>query len=418
MIRGNYWWIYCRDDGVEWWHRARGVSEPLAKGSCKEISEVPAPDSAEFVLCVPGESVRIHRVRVPTRNRRKVIANINFALEDKLLHDADQYHLVPIIDSGKPEMISVAVISKSYLDEFIECFREREWVLRYLAPDYFYIPAPDDQSWLLDVSTVPFLLSMPDINSGSIITGELNSQAPGGLLLALESSPLPSGRLFVRVTDEEQAEQLASWSLKVNEQDVEIQIIKDQQTRQAWLARADLPQTGRNLLTGAYAGKDRNIGKFKRYIPVAGLAAVLMIFLLADWIISGLRLESEYTRLQSEIEETYLALFPDARNLSDPRFQMEQTLLNARQSAGNVSGKETGFLARLETVSGLIGGSDNQLQQLIYNDSGLTLEISVPDYESLEDLQSRLSREIPSKLDSAELKDGRVYARLVMEDGV
>lgn len=418
MIRGDYWWIYCRDDGMDWWHWARGVSEPLEKGSCREISEIPAPDGADCVLCIPGERVRTHRVRVPLRNRRKVLANLHFILEDKILNDIDRYHLVPIFEAGKSDEITIAVIAKSYLDELVDSFKSQQWNLRYLAPDYFFIQTPDEENWLLDVSAGPILLCMPDINSGSIISGELGSHPPGALLLAMERASVPPRKLLIRVCDDKQAEQLASWSIEVNGEGVELQIIKDQRTRQAALARTDLPPAYFNLLTGAYVMKDGKSRKFKRYIPLTGLAAVLLIMLVADWVVSGLRLESEYTDLMNGINETYLSLFPEARNLSEPRYQMEQALTQARTSTGFNSDSESGFLTRLELISGIFDSADNQLQRLQFDNNGLTLEVSVPDYESLEELQSRLSRELPSRVENAELKDGRVFARLVMEESV
>ncbi len=417
MIRGNYWWIYLHDDGVDWWHRARGVSEPLAKGSCKDTSEIPAPDGAEMVLCIPGEKVRSHQVRMPTRNRRKALESLNFALEDKLLHDTENYHLVPILETGLADEITVAIIEKSYLHNLIDSFQDQQWHLRYIAPDYYFIQVPDKDSWLLDVSTEPFLLSMPDIASGSIISGELNSHAPGALLLAMESAPKLPRRLYIRVSDKNQAQKLSSWSMRVNEQDIEIQIINDQISRHDWLARAELPSESSNLLTGAYTSKDKSIRNIKHYVPITGLAAALIILLIADWVASGIRLEAEFNRLQRDIDETYLSLFPDARNLSEPRYQMEQNLIQARASSGIDSGLKSGFFSGLEQISEIIGSMDNQLQKLQFDDSGFTLEVSVPDYESLEQLQSRLSGHIPGEVESAELKEGRVYARLVLGGG-
>jgi type II secretory pathway component PulL len=127
-------------------------------------------------------------------------------------------------------------------------------------------------------------------------------------------------------------------------------------------------------------------------------------------------MESEYSRLQGEINGIYSELFPDARNLVDPRHQMEQSLIAARLPSGNDGGNNSSFLSQLERVSGVIGQSDNLLEKLHFDESGLMLEVSVPDYKSLEELQSRLSKELPSRLENAELKDGRVYARLVMRD--
>jgi hypothetical protein len=67
MINGNYWWIYCRATKVDWSERHAGVSVPTQEGSCAEISDIPAPEGSSLVVCIPGEHVRIHKVKAPAR---------------------------------------------------------------------------------------------------------------------------------------------------------------------------------------------------------------------------------------------------------------------------------------------------------------------------------------------------------------
>jgi type II secretory pathway component PulL len=92
---------------------------------------------------------------------------------------------------------------------------------------------------------------------------------------------------------------------------------------------------------------------------------------------------------------------------------MEQELIRLRQGRGN-SGAATDFLAQLEELAPHLSSGDYRLESLDYNGASINLEVSVPDYETLDRLQQRLSINSAVNLENAELREGRVYGRFLL----
>ena len=95
--------------------RVAGHDNPVAEGECPDWESLPLPPDARLVLCVPGDRVRIHTVSIPTRNRRRFLAALPFALEDQLFYPPETYHLVPLPPSAGGPSTSIAVVEHARL---------------------------------------------------------------------------------------------------------------------------------------------------------------------------------------------------------------------------------------------------------------------------------------------------------------
>ncbi|MGY8815098.1 MAG: type II secretion system protein GspL [Gammaproteobacteria bacterium] len=415
MTNENYWWIYAQATTVEWIERRAGVSEPLQQGSCADISDVPAPEGSSLVVCIPGEHVRIHNVIAPARNRRRFFDSLGYALEDKLLHAPEDYHFVPLTKSKSLTNIPVAVISKNYLEGLLNNFKIRGWRVECLLPDYFCINDPSKGNWIVDVTEEPFLLRFPGDEGGAAITGMLGSHLPGPLLLALERADEKPQQIHVRLNDDLQKQNVENWSVELEKLSVNLLVIEDNQSRSNWLSKSVSTESNFNLLTGPYASTDNAKDKLRRFIPMTGLAAAVLLTIIAQWMIEGSQIKSEYTEIKSSIEQRYKEVFPTARNLIDPRFQMESQLQKYRDSQTSSDGAGTNFLGNLVILSNILDPDNNQLQKLEYDGKQFILEVSVTDYEALEKLQKELEKTMNITVDNADLREGRVYSRLSLE---
>ena len=414
MIRGEYWWIYYRDTGIDWSHWLAGESVPVRQGSCTNSMEIPAPDGATLVLCINGEAVRIHDVKVPSRNRNRFFASLPYALEDKLLHSPEDYHFVALAKNKALAKVPVAVVSKNILEDILTRFRHHDWQIKLMLPDFLYIAAPPTGTWILDVTETPFLLRVSGSPTGAVLSGELTTQPPGAFILALEQAdPLPR-RLQVRVNNSEQLQRVEGWAAILETYPITLDVITDVKPRAAWLSRFPLPAMGLNLLTEKFGMNGPALKQLKRYRPAVALGAAILLVMIVQWIIEGSRIESDYYRLQSTIEQTYMDVFPDARNLVDPRFQMEQQLLKL-SNARDPSDIQFDFLVSLEQLATILGDNNTQLQRLEFDGTAIVIEISLIDYESLERLQQQLTNAMKISVESAELKNGRVHSRINLE---
>ena len=412
MIRGDYWWIRPGPGGIDWAHRLAGDHVPLDTGTCAGYRDLPAPPGAALVVCIPGERVRIHTVEVPVRNRRRFLAVIPFALEDILLKDTEAYHFVALEKKRDRPDVAVAVVEHEYISNLLGELEGHGWRVRILVPDYLAIAPPESGTWLIDATEAPLLLRKPGGEGGAALGAGGDSRPPGALLLALEEAAEPPVKIQIRAGAGDQTRRIAGWETWLQARGIELEILEARRDRSAWLAGQPLPDPALNLLTGPYAAVEDTRLWVRRLLPAAGLAALLLIILAADWMLEGMRIQSTHAGLRQSMETTYREVFPDAGNLVDPRFQMEQQLQSIRDAQrSGVSG--VNLLPSLEQLAGIISGRDDYiLRSLSYNGNTILLEVSVPDYESLERLEDQLGGIAGVDIENAELKEGRVFSRI------
>ncbi|MFB6261344.1 MAG: type II secretion system protein GspL, partial [Thiohalorhabdaceae bacterium] len=281
-------------------------------------------------------------------------------------------------------------------------------------PQFLAIAPPEPGVWLLDASEDPMLLRFPQGLGGAALPSRLETHAPGGLLLALEAAETPPETLRIRVTDNEQHQAVAQWHKGLDALGINLEIWEDTLSRTAWLAREPLPQRGCNLLTGSFAAGEDPWQWGRRMVPMAAMATLLLVIGTTQWFLEGARIRAEHQRLEQAIEATYRKAFPDAKNLVDPRYQMEKRLERLKSAREDQDSGAVGLLDRLQNIAPLITNSEGDLraQSLRLNGERLSLEVSLPDYEALERLQKRLARKGAVTVEDAELKKGRVRGRI------
>lgn len=417
MAPGEYWQVRQTPAGLRWARRPAADAPPLQEGECAGWESLPAPPGARLALCVPGDQARIHAVEGPARNRRRFLAALPFALEDRLLRSPEAYHLAPLSALSRrsgdgPVLTPVAVVERERLAGWIEAAERHGRHLALATPDYLLLPEPAADAWLLDATEAPLLLRFPGPAVGAALNGAVAARPPGALLLALEQARAAPQRLIARTRGREQREQVANWRAWLRDFDVELEQLEVELPRSAWLARQPLPATC-NLLTGPYRPRQRGVFRARRLAPAAGLAAALLLVLATQWFLDGARVRAEHERLTGALESTYRQAFPEARNLVDPRHQMAQWLLAREQDAGGLT--QADLLAWLEQLAPLIDAADGRLQGFDFDGANIALALSVPDFETLEALQKQLSQSALAQVERAELKDGRVQSRIRLE---
>ncbi|HKJ88148.1 MAG TPA: type II secretion system protein GspL, partial [Gammaproteobacteria bacterium] len=255
-LRGEYWWVRPGREGLDWARCMSGESAPRQEGQCQDWSDLPAPPGARLMLCVPGERVRVHTVRLPGGNRRRFRAALPFALEDQLLHDPEEYHFVPLPRPKAQPETPVAVVERRFMDQWLEGLEDHGWRPRVMVPEFLAVAPPEPGRWFLDMAESPFLLRLPRGGGGAALSGERGRQPPGALMLALEQAKISPAILRVRVADREQREALSGWQPWLEAQGLDLEVQEDGRGRSAWLARQPQPESGCNLLTGSYASRE------------------------------------------------------------------------------------------------------------------------------------------------------------------
>ena len=416
--RNDYWWVQLRPQGLYYARRADGEDVPLQEGECPDWESLPAPPGARVLLCVPGVRVRTHAVNIPTRNRKRFFAALPFALEDRLFRAPDTYHFVPLARPAGKDGTPVAVVEHERMAAWADAVRARGLRLDLLTPEYLLLPEPASDTWFLDALEKPLLLRFPQAAGGAALDEDAGAQPPGGLQLALERSGRPPARLEVRVRDREQYERVGNWQSWLAERDVELARLQVDMSRPACLARQAAPPEQVNMLAGKYEMGRGRLLQSRRFIPAAGLAAALVLALAAKWFVEDSRIRTEHERLTRAIEDTYREAFPGARNLVNPRHQMEQRLLAATAADGSGQERQIDILDWLERLAPFLGdGSGARLTGFVFDGRQLALDLTVADFEALERLQQQLAAGVRLNVEKAELRNGRVVSRITLRAG-
>ncbi len=412
MIRGGYWWIYITASGVNWAQMISGDTVPVKEGSCDDLLSVPAPEGANVVICLQGARIRTFQVELPRKNKKKFLGSIAYVLEDKLLKSPDEYHFVPVIQDNKSNHIAVAAIEKSDLDLYVSRCKEKVWQVNMITADYIYIESEGEKRWVLDVTEYPILLRGSYPEMGSVLSGELSSHLHPVLRLALENAESPPSELHIRIKNDEQSKLIDGWVSALNDLDIQVTRSTDSRPRASWLARNPIPGIEMNFLTGKYSNLISRQYSYTRFIPAAGLTILIIIMFFLQYELETNRIETEYNNLRSEQENIYMELFPGTKNLIDPRYQMEQALLQLQSSAQQQNIRATGFLPLVEIMARHIDPSISTIEKINYDGSKIIMDINIKDYESLEDIQKRLSSELDVTIESADILGDSVQSEL------
>jgi type II secretion system protein L len=272
------------------------------------------------------------------------------------------------------------------------------------------MPEPGPGLWHIDASENTLLLRKPGRDGATLRTDNLR-QLPGTLRLVLEQTGAAPERFSIRVRTSEQYKSVTAWSESLAERNISLEVYLDEQTQGAWLARQPLPDARSSLLTGSFAVKQTGWKGPGRLKTSLALASAVLVITMVHWFIQGARLQKEYDQLTQAMEQTYRQVFPDAVNIVDPRYQMEQELSRLRSAGTTNTGSS--FLQRLDALAQVLSVQpDCRLQQISFDGSSIVLEVSVADYESFERLQQQLGQVASISVENAELKDGRVQGRI------
>lgn len=411
VINKECWCLYLRQDAIDWVRYSPGEITQT-EGSCSSWSELPLSEGAEVLLCVPGEYVRIHSVSIPTRKRKRFLAALPYALEEQLIRSPDTYHFVPLPKVKHALQTPVAVVAHEKMASWLESIQQQNWRVKSLVPDYLALSAPVRGSWLLDVTAQPMLLRQPFGEGGATFSSQLCKQVPGELILALEQTSQQPRILQVRVVDDQQLRVVNEWEAGLAAYGITLKLVKDDLTRAARLAKDALAPSDYNLLRGKYA-PTREMNSFgRRFVPTVSLAAGLLIVVATQWLMDNAHVQSEHENLQQEITRTYMDVFPDAKNLVDPRYQMEQRLARLTKQQNN-KGQSTGMLALLEQLSPILTEKKgSEISAFEFDGDSFVLEISVPDFSALSALQERIAKYLAVDIRNAELREGRVFGQI------
>ena len=311
------------DERWSWLHLdATGISRGVIHSGSLANAAAEASGLRVLVL-MSGTDCLLTSVRVPGRNRKKLLQAVPYALEEQLSDDVEKLHFAigQELDSGNWQ---VAVTNKHRMETLMAALGEAGLDVQQVIPEQLAVPLSEGgDSVLIDHD-------MAVVRNGEYSGYAIDSDNLGIVLTAGNQDDL---------------ETLAVLQLYV-EQDAAIPDLGGYpgETRIEHYARDPLSVFSQgldmkaiNLLQGEFS----HTGGWRRiWYPWRATAALLLAGVLisnAVMAVDYYRLNRESDQLRMQIEETFKKALPETRRLVNPRAQMQQKLdqLQHRQGTGN-----------------------------------------------------------------------------------
>jgi general secretion pathway protein L len=385
--------------GDSWrWLRVDAGGMPQGGIQAGTIEDVAlAADGVRVVVLVPGVDCLLTRVRIPGRNRQKLLRAVPYALEEQLSDEVEQLHFA-LGEPGPDGDWSVAVINRNYMDRLTAALDGTTLDVQQVIPEILAVPLVADEITALVIGDIVLVRDGPA--SGYAVDAE-NLDMMLGMQRDADEDTAPPVRVIVRPDIQPPV---------VDEYPGEVSETYYDDDPLVILAQG-LDGGSINLLQGDYSRAGDWSRVWKPWRTTAALLLAGILVSLAAMGVDYYRLSRESEQLQARIEQTFRTAVPGTKRVVNPRVQMQQQL--DRLQSGGAGGPD--FLALLgKTGSILKDVQGAELGGISFRAGRLDLDLKIPDLQSLDRLKQALGSgglevEIQSATTGA---DQRVQSRL------
>ena len=321
-----------------------------------------AARARQVILLVPGESVLLARVRIPSRSRGEIERALPYALEDWLLQPPETQHFAWTRGDGG---IAAAVVSATLLQGWIDACAAAGIEAAAIVPDVLALPWQAGQ-WTLLLSGERALLRTGPLD-GFACTRALLPEMLAAAWQRCAQAARPQEVQVLR-GDGELPPLPAELPLHESAPGVDA------------LALLQAPGLALNLRSGRHAARRTRASGPWRWLAVA--AALALVTALAY---SGTRyviLGREQALLQQGVDTLFHRVLPQQTRIVDARAQLAEALLDAQRKAGGGGG--LGLLTQAALPLTALPGA--RVQRIDYANGQLQLAFTLPrrtDYDVL-----------------------------------
>jgi general secretion pathway protein L len=354
------------------------------------------------VVLVPAKDVVLLEAEVPTRNRHELSKAVPYAVEDQLSAEVESLHFATGARAGS--RVAVAAVAKDRMGEWQEALTQAGIEPNAMIPASLALPL-EEGDWSLLIGDGAATLRTGPQSASSLPPGKLDLLL--GLSLESAGTDRPPRLRCFNVSAEPEPEAVLQRICR----EAEIEAVVSRPGDLLELCPEGLDEgVAINLMQGDFARRDR----FARYWrPWRGAAALLLALLVLASVEASydyVQLRREDAGLRERVERIYREVFPETRNIVDPRLQMEQQLKALEGDEG-----QDDFLRLLSVVGPVLRKAPSlDIKSMSYRQSSLDFELWIRDFQSLDDLKEQLENlaglEISVTAANAEL--GRVRGQL------
>jgi general secretion pathway protein L len=386
-------------------HWTTRTSAQVDHGRAADLAELPTgPRWNTLLVWTPPADTLVTRIRLPTRNARKIAQALPYALEDQLLGDPAQLHFA--YQREHDDMLAVAVTARERVQQWLQALQAARLQPSRLCPATLSLPLDVDDWALAFVDDWIWIRSGP--YTGFACPAATDTVPP--LLTATLQEASGSANMPARITvfNAPPAFAAENWAAALQ---LEVTLARES----LWDARiSTIPPL--NLLQGEFAPTRGLRNRLRPLLPAAVIAAVWLTGTLSLSFWEWWQLERQHRAHQTAMTALFRQTFPDAKVVLDPALQMERSLETLRAQTGSAGHGD--FLPLLASVAPTLrANADSTLRTLKYADSKVTLELRLPDFEALENIKNAVNatRRIRAEVIAANTQGSSVEGRLRIE---
>lgn len=356
-----------------------------------ELSELTV--NHRVVVWLSGEDVVLNSVTVPVGQQRHLNRILPSLLEDSLASDIDQLHF-SIGSISTEGDVSVAVIERSIMEDYIEQFNEAGITVQAMLPASLATNFIDDV-WSLQLNdgvgqlrTASHMCHVFDVQNMALILPKIATELVGPLSLYMAKQERDSFEFPIAV--EWRGEPVDKLAHLPSTTDMEM-----------------------NLLQGEFQLSSDFQKYWRQWRSVAILAVVALCIQLTSVAIETWQYKQQLHHTKAEIEQVFRTTFPDEKRIVNVKAQMNQRITNLQSQQEN-----TGFLMLLQQVVPALKASSTILLSRINFERRLgemRWDVKAQDYAQLEQLKNKVENlGLNVELGSVSGNKGAYTARLTI----
>jgi len=386
------------------WYAPATAERPEVSGTGALAEAAPAATGRRVVGFIPANHVLISRAALPTRNRQRMLMAVPYALEEQLISDVDTLHFALGRSAGS-DLVPVAVVDAARMQTWRDGLRAAGLDPEALTPETLSLP------WETDTWSVLVTPANAVLRTGAQAGLAVDTDNIGAVLRSMLSDPATARPQRLRVYTCAQAP-AAQPALAELAQEFAIPMESDacEDGVLRLLTGNYRADDAINLLQGRFSRTEQLSRLWRPWRATAVLAGIWLLAVYATNVMSYTRLTGIHQDLQEQVEQLYRQTFPDARNVVDPRAQMEHHLAQLQSGGGSA-----GFLELISTAAPALRAVPGlEIENLRGQEGELELEMSLNDLQALDQLKQRLSAapNLAVEIVSATSRDGKVAGRL------
>ncbi|MGE0081746.1 MAG: type II secretion system protein GspL [Thiohalomonadaceae bacterium] len=394
-------YIRLQEHETAWLVQDAGGFGREQQGSLEEAARAAA--GQHVVVLAPAAHLLLTHTDLPLQNRHKLRLAVPYAIEDQLSEDVENLHFA--LGTRQEGGVPVAVVSRTRMQAWLSELAAVGLQPNAMVPDVLALPlAPAEWSLLLGRDGA--LLRSGRGRGHALQTEDLDLLLDVALQQAGDARPTR-----LRVFDACGGDSHEHAARAAERHEVAVTVESCPHGELGLLARQLNGPLPLDLLQGEFSRREQLSKLWRPWRSAAALlgAALALQAGMATW--DYVRLGREAELLSQRIEEVYRQTFPDARNVVDPRKQMQDRLAALR------GGQSDSFTTLLAGAAPMVSAAGAEVGGLRYKDGVLDMDLNLADLQRLDKLKQDLTgKGLGVDIQTASSRAGKVEARLQIRE--